>query len=79
MQAQLITSSHYASTTCLHRSPTPVRASAQICRTADGYQPHLVSPEKGMRSLASEALSMVENPVKETIQEVYSLLIAAAR
>ncbi len=57
------------------QQPTP----PQICRTADGYQPHLVSPEKGMRSLASEALSMVENPVKETIQEVYSLLIAAAR
>jgi hypothetical protein len=32
-----------------------------------------------MRSLASEALSMVERPVKECIADVYNLLITSAR
>jgi hypothetical protein len=58
-----------------HATPRP----AQICRTADGYQPHLVSPERGMRSLAAEALAMVERPVRECIADVYNLLITSAR
>eukprot|EP01025_Chloroclados_australasicus_P028778 TRINITY_DN2850_c1_g1_i7.p4 TRINITY_DN2850_c1_g1~~TRINITY_DN2850_c1_g1_i7.p4 ORF type:complete len:171 (-),score=19.62 TRINITY_DN2850_c1_g1_i7:433-945(-) len=28
----------------------------RVCKTADGYQPHLISPEKGLQTLASDAL-----------------------
>lgn len=51
----------------------------QVCRYADGYQPHLVSPEKGIRALGIEALDQVEGPVKNCVQGVYNLLINAAR
>lgn len=51
----------------------------KITRTADGYQPHLVSPERGLQLMASKALSQVEGPVQECVSQVYTLLIAAAR
>lgn len=51
----------------------------QACKQADGYQPSLVAPEKGMRQLASEALDHVEDPVNTTVQEVYNLLVNAGR
>lgn len=51
----------------------------QVCRYADGYQPHLVSPEKGIRALGIEALDQVEGPVKNCVQAVYNLLVNAAR
>ena len=51
----------------------------QVCRYADGYQPHLVSPEKGIRALGVEALDQVEGPVKSCVQAVYTLLVNAAR
>eukprot|EP00798_Chlamydomonas_sp_ICE-L_P013203 gene13203-19038_t len=51
----------------------------QVCRYADGYQPHLVSPEKGMRALGCEALDQVMDPVKNCVQTTYSLLLNAAR
>jgi dynamin GTPase len=51
----------------------------QITRTADGYQPHLVSPERGLQLMASKALDQVEGPVQECVSAVYTLLIAAAR
>uniref|UniRef100_A0A7S0WQI3 Dynamin GTPase n=1 Tax=Chlamydomonas leiostraca TaxID=1034604 RepID=A0A7S0WQI3_9CHLO len=50
-----------------------------ICRTSDGYQPHLVSPEAGMRSLAQESLDQVSEPVHACVQQVYLLLLNAAR
>lgn len=31
----------------------------QITKTADGYQPHLVSPERGLRLMATKALDQV--------------------
>jgi dynamin GTPase len=55
------------------------RVPAQTCRQADGYQPHLVSPEHGMRQLGSDALDQVSTPVAQCVQQVYSLLINAAR
>jgi dynamin GTPase len=55
------------------------RVPAQTCRQADGYQPHLVSPENGMRQLGSDALDQVSTPVAQCVQQVYSLLINAAR
>lgn len=51
----------------------------QITRTADGYQPHLVSPERGLQLMASRALDQVEGPVQECVSQVYTLLVAAAR
>lgn len=54
-------------------------ASLQITKTADGYQPHLVSPERGLQLMASKALNQVEGPVQECVSQVYTLLIAAAR
>lgn len=54
-------------------------ARVQACKQADGYQPSLVAPEKGMRQLASEALDHVEDPVNTTVQEVYNLLVNAGR
>lgn len=69
-----------------HPPPTvqPTEASCitfclQVCKQADGYQPHLVSSERGLRLLASEALGMVEKPVKTCLLEVYSQLVAAAK
>lgn len=56
--------------------PTPM---LQICRTSDGYQPHLVSPEAGMRQLATETMDQVADPVHACVQQVYLLLVNAAR
>ncbi|GFH30075.1 uncharacterized protein HaLaN_28857 [Haematococcus lacustris] len=49
------------------------------CRQADGYQPHLMSPENGMRQLACNALDQVAGPVQACVQAVYTLLLNAAR
>lgn len=51
----------------------------QVARTADGYQPHLVSPENGMRELASEALEQMAGPVKACTNAVFTLLVNAAK
>ncbi|KAF6258967.1 dynamin-related GTPase [Scenedesmus sp. NREL 46B-D3] len=51
----------------------------KITKTADGYQPHLVSPERGLQLMASKALDQVEGPVQECVSQVYTLLISAAR
>ncbi len=59
--------------------PLSPQAHVQMTRQADGYQPHLVSPETGMRRLASEALDFVAGPVGATVQQVYTLLLNAAR
>ncbi len=53
--------------------------SMQVCRQADGYQPSMVAPEKGLRQLSSEALDHVTDPVNTCVQEVYNLLVNAAR
>lgn len=51
----------------------------KVCKRADGYQPHLVSPERGLRLLACEALTKVEPHVTSCVDQVYQLLIQAAR
>ncbi len=53
--------------------------SIQVCRCADGYQPHLVSPEKGVKALSNEALNLVADHVKNCVQNVYVMLVNAAR
>ncbi|GFR48981.1 hypothetical protein Agub_g10999 [Astrephomene gubernaculifera] len=50
-----------------------------VCRQSDGYQPSMVAPEKGLRQLSSEALDHVTDPVNTCVQEVYNLLVNAAR
>eukprot|EP01023_Acetabularia_acetabulum_P039796 TRINITY_DN3836_c0_g2_i1.p1 TRINITY_DN3836_c0_g2~~TRINITY_DN3836_c0_g2_i1.p1 ORF type:complete len:500 (+),score=100.24 TRINITY_DN3836_c0_g2_i1:38-1501(+) len=51
----------------------------KICKTADGYQPHLISPEKGLSKLASEALTKIKPLVQETVVLTHQLLVDAAR
>ncbi len=52
--------------------------SMQIVREADGYQPHLVSPERGLRRLIDECIQMAKDPVQTCVERVYSLMVSAA-
>ena len=62
-------------------SPRPpfVAPDPQITKIADGYQPHMVSPERGLRLMATRALDQVEGPVTTCVSAVYSMLVSAAR
>lgn len=51
----------------------------RVCRQADGYQPHLVSPEKGLRLLISEAMEHVLAPASQCITDVKMTLINTVR
>ncbi len=51
----------------------------EVCREADGYQPHLVSPEKGIRRLVAEAIKLVEQPVQQFVDAVHLLLLDTIR
>ncbi|GBF88522.1 dynamin-related GTPase [Raphidocelis subcapitata] len=51
----------------------------KITKIADGYQPHMVSPERGLRLMATRALDQVEGPVTTCVSAVYSMLVSAAR
>ncbi|KDD72729.1 hypothetical protein H632_c2966p0, partial [Helicosporidium sp. ATCC 50920] len=46
----------------------------EICRRADGYQSHLVSPEKGLRRLVSEAMTRTETHVHRFVDEIHVVL-----
>lgn len=52
---------------------------AQVCREGDGYQPHLVSPEFGLRRLVQDAMTMILDPTTEAVRRVHLLLIEATR
>jgi hypothetical protein len=52
---------------------------AQVCREADGYQGHLVSPEFGLRRLIEDAMLLVLDPVVTAVHRVHLLLVEAAR
>ena len=54
----------------------PVKA---VVRECDGFQPHLVSPELGLRKLVGDALAMVEQPVETCIHRIHAVLVSAAR
>lgn len=41
---------------------------------ADGYQPYLLSPEKGLRALVKKALELAKDPAKSCVDEVSCLL-----
>jgi hypothetical protein len=38
---------------------------------ADGYQPYLFSPEKGLRALIRKALDLAKDPAKICVDEVF--------
>lgn len=42
----------------------------QIVLEADGYQPYLISPEKGLRSLIKGVLELAKEPSKLCVDEV---------
>lgn len=48
-------------------------------RISDGYQPHLVSPEAGLRKLVHESIELVLDPVSTAVRRVHQVLLEAAR
>ncbi|CAM6021470.1 unnamed protein product [Sphagnum balticum] len=42
---------------------------------ADGYQPYLLSPEKGLRFLIRKALDLAKDPGKSCVDEVHRVLV----
>jgi dynamin GTPase len=42
---------------------------------ADGYQPYLLSPEKGLRALVRKALELAKDPAKACVDEVHRILV----
>ena len=47
----------------------------EICREADGVQPHLVSPEAGIKRLVVEAMKLTEEHVHRFVDEIHIVLI----
>lgn len=46
----------------------------QICREADGFRPHLVSPEKGIKRLVQEAMQQTSPYVHKFVDEIHLVL-----
>ncbi|KAK9848926.1 hypothetical protein WJX84_004599 [Apatococcus fuscideae] len=51
----------------------------EVCREADGYQAHLVSPENGLRRLVCDSLELVLDPVNTCVRTIHQILLDAAR
>jgi dynamin GTPase len=47
----------------------------RIVLEADGYQPYLISPEKGLRSLIKIVLDMAKEPSRLCVEEVHRVLM----
>ncbi|XP_021287616.1 dynamin-2A-like [Herrania umbratica] len=47
----------------------------RIVLEADGYQPYLISPEKGLRSLIKGVLELAKEPARLCVEEVHRVLI----
>ncbi|CAA7047469.1 unnamed protein product [Microthlaspi erraticum] len=47
----------------------------RIVLEADGYQPYLISPEKGLRSLIKIVLELAKDPAKLCVDEVHRVLV----
>ncbi|EPS67953.1 hypothetical protein M569_06812, partial [Genlisea aurea] len=47
----------------------------RIVLEADGYQPYLISPEKGLRSLIKGVLELAKEPSRLCVDEVHRLLV----
>jgi hypothetical protein len=43
----------------------------QLVLEADGYQPYLLSPEKGLKALIRKALDLAKDPAKICVDEVF--------
>ncbi len=43
----------------------------QLVLEADGYQPYLFSPEKGLKALIRKALDLAKDPAKLCVDEVF--------
>lgn len=62
---------------CCRRFDLPCRV--QICREADGYRPHLVSPEKGIKRLVQEAMMQTSPHVHKFVDEIHLVLQETVR
>jgi len=51
----------------------------QVCRQADGFQPHLVSPENGLKLLIKEAMSYVEPSAEKCVDDVKFTLLSTVQ
>ena len=51
----------------------------EICREADGYQSHLVSPERGIRRLVAEAMKLTNDHVHRFVDEIHVVLMESVR
>lgn len=51
----------------------------QICRQADGFQPHLVSPERGIKRLVQEAMLLTAPHVHRFVDEIHLVLLETVR
>ncbi|XP_010553651.1 PREDICTED: dynamin-2B-like [Tarenaya hassleriana] len=47
----------------------------RIVLEADGYQPYLISPEKGLRSLIKGVLELAKDPARFCVDEVHRVLV----
>ncbi|XP_075481066.1 dynamin-2A-like [Primulina tabacum] len=47
----------------------------RIVLEADGYQPYLISPEKGLRSLIKGVLELAKEPSRLCVEEVHRVLV----
>ncbi|KAJ7525447.1 hypothetical protein O6H91_17G051600 [Diphasiastrum complanatum] len=47
----------------------------KVVLEADGYQPYLISPEKGLRELVRRALELAKDPGKSCVDEVHRVLL----
>ncbi|KAF7824914.1 dynamin-2B-like [Senna tora] len=47
----------------------------RIVLEADGYQPYLISPEKGLRSLIKGVLELAKEPARLCVDEIHRVLI----
>ncbi|CAN4110770.1 unnamed protein product [Withania somnifera] len=47
----------------------------RVVLEADGYQPYLISPEKGLRSLIKGVLELVKEPSTLCVEEVHRVLV----
>jgi dynamin GTPase len=47
----------------------------QLVLEADGYQPYLFSPEKGLKALIRKALDLAKDPAKLCVDEVHRILV----
>lgn len=47
----------------------------RTCLEADGYQPYLLSPEKGLRLLVKRSLDLAKQPGLQCVDEVHKILL----